>query len=532
MDSGTHVNVEVQAGPEGIAQLEGQLRDQVEAIICFAQEDSHASLLGFERTLWPLVCVVYRLAVALFLANKNQRLDVSGWLDHWKVERNFATRTIKTFCGAVTFGRVYLRPRRGTGNGWFPLDAALGITADGFSWRVIEIATRLATRVSYATAQGLMKGMLGWAPSTEAIEALAIGLGSRAATFVETQGPFEDDGEVLVIEVDGKAIPTATEAEMQSRCGPRKDSTKCGCGLKRCQRHRGRKKRKKKGGKKRKKRGHNSKNGKSATLVAMYTLRRGEDGKLHGPINKKIWGRFGSRHDAIRWARRQAERRGFGPGTDKVVQIVIDGEKCLRKRFEEEFPKTDYPQVVITLDVRHAQERLWKIGRLFHEEGSEELAAWVEPLQALLLGGRIKTLLRRLRMVYESIPKRGPNTKSKREELEKQIAYFEEREPIMHYDEYQRADLVLATGVIEGACRYVIGERLDCSGMRWGLPGAEPLLQLRCLEVNGDWGAFINWAEGAYQAEQLEQKLVQVRYKKPKPNKKAKEAKATESTAA
>ncbi len=160
MDSGTHVSVEVQAGPEGIGQLEGQLRDQFEAIIVFCKEDSHVSLLAFERALWPHVCVVFRVAVALYLAIKNQRLDVSGWLDHWKVERNFATRTIKTFCGAVTFGRVYLRPRRGKGKGCFPLDAAMGITADGFSWRVIEFATRLATRVSYATAQGLMKGML------------------------------------------------------------------------------------------------------------------------------------------------------------------------------------------------------------------------------------------------------------------------------------------------------------------------------------------------------------------------------------
>ena len=532
MDSGTHVNVEVQAGPEGIGQLEGQLRDQVEEIVRFSRDDSHVSLLAFERALWLLVCVIFRLAVALFLANRNRRLDVSGWLDHWKVERNFATRTIDTFCGAVTFGRVYLRRRRGKGTGWFPLDATLGITADRFSWRVIETVTRLATRVSYAAAQGLMKAMLGWAPSPKAIRSLAMGLGSRAAAFVETQGPFEEDGEVLGIEVDGKAIPTATEAEMQARRGPRKGSNKCGCGLKKCQRHRGRKKRKKKGKKKPKKRGHNGKNGKSATLIAMVTLRRGEDGKLHGPIQKKFWGRFGSRHDAIRWARSQAERRGFGPGTNKVVQIVIDGEKCLRKRFEEQFPKTDYPQVVITLDVRHAQERLWKIGRLFHEEGSDELAGWVEPLQVLLLGGRIKTLLNRLRAVYQSIPKRGPDTKSKREELERQIAYDEEREPIMHYDEYQRADLVLATGVIEGACRYVIGERLDCSGMRWDLPGAEPLLQLRCVELNGDWESFIDWAHSAYQAEQLEQKLIQVGPKQPKSKKRAKNSATTESTPA
>ena len=211
---------------------------------------------------------------------------------------------------------------------------------------------------------------------------------------------------------------------------------------------------------------------------------------------------------------------------------MIDGEKCLRKRFEEEFPKTDYPQVVITLDVRHAQERLWKIGRLFYEEDSEELASWVQPLQGLLLEGRIKTLLDRLRTVYESIPQRGPNTKKKREEVQKQVGYLEEREPIMHYDEYRAADLVLATGVIEGACRYVIGERLDCSGMRWGLPGAEPLLQLRCLEVNGDWEAFIEWAARVYQAEQLEGKLVQVRPKKPKKKEKTKKSATTESTAA
>ena len=112
MDSRSHVSVEVQAGPEGVGQLEGQLRDQVEAIIGFSKEDSDASLLAFERAVWPLVCVVFRLTVALFLASKNRRLDVSGWLDHWKVERNFAPRTIKTLCGTVTFGRVYLRPRR------------------------------------------------------------------------------------------------------------------------------------------------------------------------------------------------------------------------------------------------------------------------------------------------------------------------------------------------------------------------------------------------------------------------------------
>ncbi len=377
-----------------------QIRQAVDELIGFVRRDSETlPLVQFERTLWSRVAVLFRLCVALFLAVRHRRLDLSGYeAEGWRVKREFAPRTIKTLCGAVTYGRAYLRRN---GKGWFPLDALLGITTDGFSCRVIDLVTRLATRVSYQAARGMVQAMIGWSPSTEAIESLAMGLGQRAPAFMETRGPFDDDGEVLVIEVDGKAAPMATEGELEARRRKRKHGRKCGCG---CQRHRGRGRRK---GKKktRKKRGHNSKNGRSATLVAMYTLRRGKDGKLHGPVNKKIWGRFGSRRDAIGWARDQATRRGFGPETNQLVQIVIDGERCLRKQ-----PKKRFPRAVLTLDLRHAQERLWKRGRLFHEEASPELGQWVEPLNGLLLKGQVDTLLKRLKKILKSIPRRGPNT--------------------------------------------------------------------------------------------------------------------------
>ncbi len=505
MDAG-EFNIQVPECPEALDNIEAQIRQEVDELIRFVRSDSDAlQLMGFERSLWLRVAVLFRLCVALFLAVQNRRLDLSAYeAEGWHVKRKFATRTIKTLCGAVTYGRAYLRRN---GDGWFPLDALLGITADGFSWRVIDLVTQLATRVSYAATRGIMRAMIGWSPSTEAIESLVIGLGQRAPAFMATQHSFDDDGEVLVIEVDGKAAPMATEAELEARRQKRKHGQKCGCG---CQRHRGRRCRKGKK-KKRKKRGHNSKNGRSATLVAMYTLRGGEDGKLHGPINKKIWGQFGSRKDAIAWARDQATRRGFGPETNKRVQIVIDGERCLRKQLEELFPRA-----ILTLDVRHAQERLWKAGRLFHEEGSPELAQWVEPLNRLLLRGRVNALLKRLTKILRSIPLHGPNTKNKRETLAKQINYLEERGEMMRYDEYHREDLVLATGVIEGACRYVVGERLDCSGMRWKLEGAEPLLQLRCIELNGDWDEFIAWGADQTTAELKSGKLIKIRSPKPK----------------
>jgi hypothetical protein len=511
MDVG-EVSIQVPECPEASAKLETQIRQAVDELIGFVRSDiGSLRLMDFERSLWSQMAVLFRLWVAMFLALRHERLGLSDYeADGWRVKKEFTTRTVKTICGAVTYGRAYLRRN---GDGWFPLDAELGITVDGFSWRVIDLVTRLATRVSYKATQSIMRAMLGWSPSTEAIESLVIGLGRRAPAFMATQQSFDDDGEVLVIEVDGKAAPMATEAELEARRRKRKHGPKCGCG---CQRHRGRKHRKGKK-KKRKKRGHNSKTGRSATLVAMYTLRRGKDGKLHGPINKKIFGQFGPRKDAIAWARDQATRRGFGPETDKTVQIVIDGERCLRTQLAKHFP-----HAIFTLDLRHAQERLWKTGRLFHKEDSPELKQWVEPFSRLLLDGRIDSLLKRLRKIFKSIPLRGPNTKNKRETLSEQIKYFEERIEMMRYDEYHREDLVLATGVIEGACRYVIGERLDCSGMRWKLEGAEPLLQLRCIELNGDWDQFITWASDQTTAELKNGKLIKIRHPRPKPKSRTK----------
>lgn len=502
------VSVKVPECPDALDNIEAQIRHEVDELIRFIRSDSDGlSLMELERLLWSRVAVLFRWCVALFLAARHRRLDLSDYeAEGWRVKKKFATRTIKTLCGPVTYGRAYLRRN---GDGWFPLDALLGITGDGFSWRVIDLVTRLATRVSYAATQGIMQAVIGWSPSTEAIEALVIGLGQRASAFMATQQTFDDDGEVLVIEVDGKAAPMATDEELEARRQKRKHGKKCGCG---CQRHRGGKRRKGKKKKTRKKRGHNSKNGRSATLVAMYTLRRGKDGKLHGPINKKIWGRFGTRKEAMQWARDQATRRGFGPETDKLVQIVIDGERCLRKQLKKLFP-----DAIMTLDLRHAQERLWTMGRLFHKEGSPELAQWVEPLNQLLLRGRVDVLLKRLKKILKSIAPRGPNTKNKRETLTKQIAYFEERQEMMRYGEYHGKDLILATGVIEGACRYVVGERLDCSGMRWKLEGAEAVLQLRCIELNGDWDEFIAWATDQTTAELNNGELVKIRRPKPKP---------------
>jgi hypothetical protein len=198
----------------------------------------------------------------------------------------FADIKDSTDYGEVRYWRTYLI-RKG-GGGFYPLDAGIGLTGDGFSPLVMSLGTRLATRVSFATSVLLFRGCCGWAPASDTIQQLVLGMGKDSVAYMDQAPAPPDDGEILVIEVDGKATPTATEAERQKRRGKRpKKPHACGCA-----RHRGQAKRACRGKKKRRKAGEKSKNGRSITLVVMYTLKHGDDGRLHGPINKRVWGKL------------------------------------------------------------------------------------------------------------------------------------------------------------------------------------------------------------------------------------------------
>jgi hypothetical protein len=318
---------------------------------------------------------------------------------------------------------------------------------------------------------------------------VVLGLGRDAAPFMRQLPAPAKDGDVLVIEVDGKCPPTATEEELAKRRGKRRPRAThdCRCG---CQRHRGRCRRQARGRKKRRKRGDKSKNGKEVVVVVMYTLRSGEDSKLHGPVNKKLYGTFAGRKAAALWARAEASKRGFGPDTSKTVQIVVDGAASQKGYLEALFPAA-----IFTLDVCHVTERLWKLGRHFHAEGSAALTAWVDELTALVYAGRVEELLARLRAWLRATAQHGPGTKGRRAALAEQIGYLERRKEMMQYDRWLAQDLVIASGQVEGAVRHLVGERLDCSGMRWTPGKAEALLHLRCIELNGDWAKFVKWQQ-------------------------------------
>ncbi|HEV3445045.1 MAG TPA: UPF0236 family protein [Gemmataceae bacterium] len=442
----------------------------------------------FEKELLARIAVLGACLIRLFLTARYQRLDVRPYLEDgaYRSGDDYAERTLKTVYGEVTYGRQYLQARSG-GSGFFPLDVVLGLTRDRLSPWVMQWLARLATRLSFKAAQMVCKSVLHWAPATETIERVVLGMGREAAAFMKQLPAPPDDGDVLVIESDGKCPPTATAAELAKRRGPRKPKHErdCPCG---CQRHRGQAKRLARGRKKRRKKGDKSKNGKEVSVVVMYTLRRGADGKLHGPINKKLYATFAGRKAAALWARAEATKRGFGPDTTKTVQIVLDGAKSLMQNLKALFPKA-----IFTLDVQHVVERLWKAGRHFHPEGSDELQDWVDDLKALVYVGKIKTLIKHLQEWLAETPHHGPGTKSRRQALMSLLGYLKPRIRMMRYGQWLKQDLVIATGQVEGAVRHLVGERFDCAGMRWVQGKAEALLHLRCIELNRDWQEFDRW---------------------------------------
>jgi hypothetical protein len=444
----------------------------------------------FEKELLIRIAVLGCCLIRLFLTARHERLDVQPFLKdgRFRPGEDYAKRSLKTVYGKVSYGRQYLQSQRGE-SGLFPLDVTLGLTRDRLSPWVMQWVAQLATRMSFKSAQRVCKAVLNWAPATETIERVVLGMGRQAAPFMRQLQVPKGDGEMLVIEVDSKCPPTATAEELAKRRGERKPKHErsCNCG---CQRHRGRAKREARGSKKRRKKGDKSKNGKEVTVVVMYTLKQGGDGQMHGPINKKLYATFAGRKAAALWARAEATRRGFGPETTKTVQIVSDGALGLKDNLQPLFPKA-----IFTMDVCHVVERLWALGHYYHKEGSEALEQWVEELKELLYGGKVEKLVDHLKRLQDEVPTHGPGTAGRRKALKTQIGFLEKRLDMMRYDEWMKKDFVIASGQVEGAVRHLVGERFDCSGMRWIQGKAEALLHLRCIELNGDWEKFATWSQ-------------------------------------
>lgn len=456
----------------------------------------------FEQELVSKVFALGLLCISLFLCMKEEGIKERHQKPEGYKWQKPQDRQLGTFFGKVSYWRSYVYQTKG-GGGYYPLDVELGLTGDGFSMLVQSYAALIATKMSYAQATIVLSLFLQWSPAQKSIEEMVLGLGRHTREWFESAPAPEDEGEVLVIQFDSKGNPMATEAELEKRRSKRQPNPHPGS-----QRHRGQAARLRRGSKKRRKKGDKSKNAKMATIMVMYTLKKSKDGKLEGPCNKKVYASHAPKRHVVAIARREADKRGFGRDKGQLVQIVTDGDNDL-ERYIEEF----FPEAIHTIDVYHVTEYLWEAGHALYQEGSDELETWVATQKEALYEGRVVDIIADLDKRLALLPTGTAQTC-----LEKVRTYLDKRQEKMDYKSLRAQDLEISSGAVEGAVNYVIAKRFDCGGMRWIKERAETLLQLRCIEVNGDWDAFISFVHDKTKTQgQQTHTIISLKCQKPAP---------------
>lgn len=473
------------------AQLRELLADELSSSVRTVEQLACAEQVSFrdaELVIREGVYAAGRVLLTLFLTLREEHVVAQlpegrvTWFDGVYRRRPAVGRNLTTLFGTVRYWRTYMRQVSGSDSGYHPLDLSLGLGADRFSWNVLSRAVRLATELSFACAKEVLGDFVPNTPSTEVIEQATLGFGAHAEAFFEMQPPPADDGEVLVIEIDGKAVPTATAHELAKRRGKRKPKR---AGAETSARHRGRQKRDRNPKGPRRKKGDKSKNGKGGTMVVMYTLRRCGTRRLEGPLNKWHYVTFASKRRAFEVAQREALKRGFGPKSGRVVQLVTDGDDDLARLRAEYLPHAEH-----TIDVYHVIEKLWNAAGALFAEGSHEAKAWVDKQKKRLFDDDAKGVLKELDRRIARVAKTGPGTKSKRQRLQASRNYIAKRVDHIRYGSLRRRDLAIGSGIVEGAIKFVLAKRCDHGGMRWIKERVQAVAQLRCIVVNGDWEAF------------------------------------------
>jgi hypothetical protein len=182
------------------------------------------------------------------------------------------------------------------------------------------------------------------------------------------------------------------------------------------------------------------------------------------------------------WLAQEVIRRN--PQGSKPVIFLSDGERALQDRQSEYLPEN----TICILDLFHVLERLWKVAWCFFDERTQKRQAhqWVEERLKRLLEGKAGSVIRGIRYQSTQYALRGQRQKTVKEAAD----YFERNRDRMKYDEYLAAGYPIGSGVVEGACRHLVKDRMERSGMRWLPSGAQAMLDLRATYLNGEWSDF------------------------------------------
>lgn len=182
----------------------------------------------------------------------------------------------------------------------------------------------------------------------------------------------------------------------------------------------------------------------------------------------------------------EADRRD--PEHTRTWIALVDGNQHQIDRIRAE-ATTRKITIPVVVDFIHVIEYIWKAAWCFHPEGDPNAERWVRAQARQVLAGRagiVAAAIRRKATYHGLDP-------GKRKSADICAAYLLAKKPYLDYPTALANGWPIATGVIEGACRHLVKDRMDVTGARWGLDGAEAILKLRTLISNGDFDQYWTW---------------------------------------
>lgn len=375
------------------------------------------------------------------------------------------TRSIVTIFGEVWVKRVGYG-KAGTAS-IHPLDEQLQLPGRTYSYELQRRLVKKAVQGPFDEAIDVLHESTGVEVPKRSAEEIVIDASRDFDSFYADRQAEGGDGSgsILVGSVDCKGIPMV-KSELVAKC---------------VRRGKGKKAQKKR----------------MATVAAVFTqmpyIRTPEEvvaslfdlekttgkkrNKASGPERKRVWASLQAGKDAfIKDVYEEMKRRD--PHGRKLHVMVTDGERALQKRILRTMKGS-----ILILDLLHVLERLWGAGHAFYGEGTKEAEEFVHYRALRLLRGEVSQVVKGLRQM---VTKRKLRGKKKKKVLDA-ASYYYKNKSRMRYDEYLAQGLPIASGSVEGACKNLIKDRMERSGMRWTARMAEAMVKMRAIYLSGDY---------------------------------------------
>jgi hypothetical protein len=459
--------------------LKGQVQlDEMVAFVRQAARDGR-SIGQVERSLWESLL---RLGHSLLVGyvegvgpgDVGETLSYEG-RELRRLEAMHKRRYVSVF-GELTVRRYVYGSRETQKHEVIPADALLGLPESDFSALLAEWDQAFCVQNSYDQSRQTVQRILGLGQSVRSLEQMSVSMAAEVEAFRASQPvpPPAEEGEIVVLTADGKGVPMRRDVG-QDPPAAREHRTK----------------------------GQKANQKRMACVGGAYTIdpfvRTAEDvveevlrdarkpdrpkpchKQLRAELTRPIDGvEVNGKERIFEWLAEEVQVRN--PKGDKPVVCVMDGERALWKRLT-----AAVAGVVCILDIFHVLERLWQAAHCFHAEGSEAARAFVTDRLTRLLRGEVGYVIGGLRQMATKQKLKG----SRARQLTAVIGYLQGNRRFMRYDGYLSAGYPIGSGVAEGACRHLVKDRMELTGMHWRVPGAQAMLDLRAVYINGDWDDF------------------------------------------